>query len=47
MMFQRVHSDLLPKFGPNRAPLVTTLMAALLIVAPAVMLAGRSNAHFA
>ncbi len=38
MMFQRVQIDLLPKLGPNRAALVTTLLAAILIVAPAVML---------
>jgi predicted PurR-regulated permease PerM len=38
MMFHRVHLDLLPKLGPNRSALATTLMAALLIVAPAVML---------
>jgi predicted PurR-regulated permease PerM len=38
IMFHRVQVDLLPKLGANRAALVTTLMAALLIVAPAVML---------
>jgi predicted PurR-regulated permease PerM len=38
MMFHRMHVDLLPKFGPNRAALVTTLIATFLIVAPAVML---------
>lgn len=38
MMFHRVQIDLLPKLGPNRAALVTTLLAAVLIVAPAVML---------
>jgi predicted PurR-regulated permease PerM len=38
MMFHRVQTDLLPKLGPNRAALVTTLLAAVLIVAPAVML---------
>jgi predicted PurR-regulated permease PerM len=38
MMFYRMHLELLPRFGPNRAALVTTMMAAVLIVAPAVML---------
>src|SRR5262245_24881950 len=38
MMFHRVQVDLLPKLGPNRAALVTTLLATILIVAPTVML---------
>src|SRR6185295_11584930 len=38
MMFHRVYLEFLPKFGPNRSALVTTLLAAVLIVAPAVML---------
>jgi predicted PurR-regulated permease PerM len=38
MMFHRVYLEFLPKFGPNRSALVTTLLAAILIVAPAVML---------
>ena len=38
MMFHSVHLELVPKVGPNRAALVTTLMAAILIVAPAVTL---------
>ncbi len=38
MMFHRVYLELLPKVGPNRSALLTTLMAAVLIVAPAVML---------
>jgi predicted PurR-regulated permease PerM len=38
MMFHRVHVELAPRIGPNRAALATTLMAAVLIVAPAVML---------
>ncbi len=38
MMFHGVHRELVPRFGPNRAALVTTLMAAVLIVAPAVTL---------
>ena len=38
MMFHRVQVDLLPKLGPNRSALVTTLLATVLIVAPAVML---------
>ena len=37
-MFHRVQVELQPRMGPNRAALVTTLMAAVLIVAPAVML---------
>ena len=36
MMFHGVHGELVPKVGANRAALVTTLMAAILIVAPAV-----------
>jgi predicted PurR-regulated permease PerM len=36
MMFHGVHSELVPKVGANRAALLTTLMAAILIVAPAV-----------
>jgi predicted PurR-regulated permease PerM len=38
MMFYGVHLELVPRFGPNRAALVTTLMAGILIVAPAVTL---------
>jgi len=38
MMFYQVHLELAPRIGPNRAALATTLMAAVLIVAPAVML---------
>jgi predicted PurR-regulated permease PerM len=38
MMFYRVQIDLRPRLGPNRAALVTTLLAAVLIVGPAVML---------
>jgi predicted PurR-regulated permease PerM len=38
MMFHGVHREMVPRFGPNRAALVTTLMAAVLIVAPAVTL---------
>jgi predicted PurR-regulated permease PerM len=38
LMFHGVHRELVPKFGPNRAALATTLMAAVLIVAPAVTL---------
>jgi predicted PurR-regulated permease PerM len=38
MMFHGVHQELEPKVGPNRAALLTTLMAAILIVAPAVTL---------
>jgi predicted PurR-regulated permease PerM len=38
MMFHSVHKEMVPKFGPNRAALATTLMAAVLIVAPAVTL---------
>jgi predicted PurR-regulated permease PerM len=36
MMFHGVHGELVPRVGANRAALVTTLMAAILIVAPAV-----------
>jgi predicted PurR-regulated permease PerM len=38
MMFYRVHLELAVRIGPNRSALVTTLMAAVLIVAPAVLL---------
>jgi predicted PurR-regulated permease PerM len=38
MMFHHVHVKLAPRIGPNRSALVTTLLAAVLIVAPAVML---------
>ncbi len=38
MMFHSVHLELKPRIGPNRAALATTLMAAILIVAPAVTL---------
>jgi len=38
MMFQGVHADLAGRIGPNRAALVATLMTAVLIVAPAVIL---------
>jgi predicted PurR-regulated permease PerM len=38
MMFHGVHMELAPRFGPNRAALLTTLMAAILIVAPGVTL---------
>ncbi|HEX5109804.1 MAG TPA: AI-2E family transporter [Vicinamibacterales bacterium] len=38
MMFHTVHVTLSAKIGPNRAALVTTLLAGVLIVAPAVML---------
>jgi predicted PurR-regulated permease PerM len=38
MMFYGVHSELVPRVGVNRAALLTTLMAAILIVAPAVTL---------
>ena len=38
MMFYRVHLELAARIGPNRAALATTLMAAVLIVAPAVLL---------
>jgi predicted PurR-regulated permease PerM len=38
MMFHRLYLEFVPKFGPNRSALLTTLVAAVLIVAPAVML---------
>lgn len=38
LMFYGVHMELVPKFGRNRAALATTLMAGVLIVAPAVTL---------
>ncbi len=38
MMFYRLQVKLSPRIGPNRAALVTTLLAAILIVAPGVML---------
>jgi predicted PurR-regulated permease PerM len=38
MMFHGAHLEMVPRFGRNRAALATTLMAAVLIVAPAVML---------
>jgi predicted PurR-regulated permease PerM len=38
MMFHQVHLQLAARMGPNRSALVTTLMAAVLIVAPGVML---------
>ena len=38
MMFYSVHLELAARIGPNRSALVTTLMAAVLIVAPAVLL---------
>lgn len=38
MMFHAMHMELTPKIGANRAALVTTLSAAILIVAPAVTL---------
>ena len=38
MMFQGVHSELSSRIGPNRSALVTTLMTAVLIVAPGVLL---------
>lgn len=38
MMFHGVHLELVPRVGQNRAALVTTIMAAVLIVAPAVTL---------
>jgi predicted PurR-regulated permease PerM len=39
MTFYRMHLRLAARIGPNRSALVTTLVAALLIVAPAVLLA--------
>jgi predicted PurR-regulated permease PerM len=38
MMFHGVYRELVPRLGTNRAALATTLMAAILIVAPAVTL---------
>jgi len=38
MMFHSVHKEMVPRFGANRAALATTLMAGILIVAPAVTL---------
>jgi len=38
VMFHRVHRELSPRIGPGRSALAATLMAAVLIVAPAVML---------
>jgi predicted PurR-regulated permease PerM len=38
MMFHGVHLDLAARIGPNRSALVTTLLAALLIVGPGVLL---------
>jgi predicted PurR-regulated permease PerM len=38
MMFHGVHTELSPRIGPTRSALAVTLMAAVLIVAPAVML---------
>lgn len=38
MMFHSVHVELSGRIGPNRSALVTTLLAAVLIVAPAVLL---------
>ena len=38
MMFYGVQVELTARFGPNRAALVTTLLAGVLIVAPAVLL---------
>jgi predicted PurR-regulated permease PerM len=38
MMFHRLQVELAPRIGPNRAALVTTVLAAILIVAPGVML---------
>jgi predicted PurR-regulated permease PerM len=38
IMFYRVHSELSPRIGPSRSALASTLMAAVLIVAPGVML---------
>jgi predicted PurR-regulated permease PerM len=38
VMFYQVHMELAPRMGPNRAALVTTMLAGVLIVAPAVML---------
>lgn len=38
VMFHGVHSELSPRIGPGRSALASTLMAAVLIVGPAVML---------
>jgi predicted PurR-regulated permease PerM len=38
MMFHAMHMELTPKIGANRSALATTLSAAVLIVAPAVMI---------
>jgi predicted PurR-regulated permease PerM len=38
VMFHRVHKELTPRIGPGRSALASTLMAAVLIVGPAVML---------
>jgi predicted PurR-regulated permease PerM len=38
VMFSRVHVELSPRIGPSRSALAATLLAAVLIVAPAVML---------
>jgi predicted PurR-regulated permease PerM len=38
MMFHPVHQRLVPRVGPNRAALVTTVMAGVLIVGPAVLI---------
>jgi predicted PurR-regulated permease PerM len=38
MMFHSVHVELGRRIGPNRSAIVTTLLAAVLIVAPAVLL---------
>jgi predicted PurR-regulated permease PerM len=38
MMFYKVHVELTGRIGPNRSALVTTLLAAVLIVAPGVFL---------
>jgi hypothetical protein len=37
-MFHRVHRELVPRIGPSRSALAATLLAAILIVAPTVML---------
>src|SRR3954470_14519637 len=38
VMFYRVHVELSPRIGPTRSALAATLMTAVLIVAPAVVL---------
>jgi len=38
VMFHRVHRELAPRIGPSRSALAATLLAAILIVAPTVML---------